>query len=67
MGDKLYKGELADRTYLHAYALTFNYGEDAISTKVLPHQGSEFTELTSLETFDDYAEPHHLLWPKIKK
>lgn len=46
LGDELYGGVQADRGYLHAYALMFDYKECQIRLKSLPSSGAQFEMLT---------------------
>lgn len=39
LGDQLYGGKAADRVYLHAFQLDFNYQGESISVKALPTSG----------------------------
>lgn len=39
LGDKLYSGSQADRVYLHAYQLDFEYENEKISVQALPTSG----------------------------
>ncbi|MDY2947861.1 MAG: TIGR01621 family pseudouridine synthase [Mannheimia varigena] len=39
LGDKLYAGTAADRVYLHAYQLEFEYGNEQICVQVMPTSG----------------------------
>ena len=66
VGDELYGGTVSDRTYLHAYALAFEYLGVAYRFKQLPHSGQFFTDCTAIiqQTF---AEPETLNWPNVMK
>ncbi|WP_105189702.1 TIGR01621 family pseudouridine synthase [Pseudoalteromonas sp. T1lg48] len=61
IGDKLYGGVAADRTYLHAYALQFEYQQQNFQFYMPPGEGElnqHMTELTS-----QFAEqPWQLEW-----
>jgi tRNA pseudouridine32 synthase/23S rRNA pseudouridine746 synthase len=67
LGDAAYKGSTADRTYLHAYALTFNYKGKQVSIKCMPEQGEYFSKLDLTDAFKGYAHPENLAWPTLKK
>lgn len=45
LGDDLYAGAQADRGYLHAYGLKFQYKEQQVEVYQLPEQGHWFTAL----------------------
>ncbi|MGB3727029.1 MAG: TIGR01621 family pseudouridine synthase [Glaciecola sp.] len=61
LGDKRYKGEAADRLYLHSYSLVFNYHERNFDIRCLPQQGKHFVE----HTLDQHPlmPPHKASWP----
>lgn len=67
LGDTFYKGEQADRTYLHAYSLRFTYEGKAISIQCTANSGETFQS----EQFDlavqQYLAPWLLIWPVIKR
>jgi tRNA pseudouridine32 synthase/23S rRNA pseudouridine746 synthase len=67
VGDSLYKGDVADRAYLHAYALLFEYQGEPISITCAPSAGEHFHELATSHAFQTYAQPNNLLWPVLKK
>lgn len=60
LGDKRYKGEEADRLYLHSTYLSFNFESEEYIFKTLPQSGNFFdqTRLNELPEFNDFA------WPK---
>lgn len=60
LGDKRYKGEEADRLYLHSAYLSFNFESEEYIFKTLPQSGNFFdqTHLNELPEFNDFA------WPK---
>lgn len=62
LGDKRYKGSIADRLYLHSYQLHFNYANSEFSLACLPQSGDYFTDkiLNNLKSVKDFA------WPKYK-
>ncbi|WP_299489776.1 TIGR01621 family pseudouridine synthase [uncultured Shewanella sp.] len=66
LGDKLYGGDIADRTYLHAYFLSFNYLGQDYFYKDNPCSGDFFTCSTMQKLMQDLAEPDLLAWPNRK-
>jgi len=63
-GDEAYGGGSSDRTYLHAFAVEFKYGDKLYRYKCLPKTGElfndeDFTKL--IQTMD----PFELSWPRI--
>ncbi|WAJ69099.1 TIGR01621 family pseudouridine synthase [Catenovulum adriaticum] len=64
IGDDIYQGEKADRLYLHAFCLSFNYQDEQIKVTSTPKQGALFTQLdhdllNQLSQFEDFN------WPKL--
>ncbi|MCU4676963.1 TIGR01621 family pseudouridine synthase [Catenovulum sp. 2E275] len=62
IGDDIYQGEKADRLYLHAFALSFNYQQTQISLISIPKQGDYFKQipadlLTQVSQFNDFNWP----------
>jgi tRNA pseudouridine32 synthase / 23S rRNA pseudouridine746 synthase len=66
LGDKLYKGEDADRAYLHAYALRFNYHDQVITLTLPPNVGENFIDNDCQQQLKELGEPWLLKWPKAK-
>ncbi|NCP66627.1 MAG: TIGR01621 family pseudouridine synthase [Paraglaciecola sp.] len=66
LGDKLYKGEDADRAYLHAYALRFQYQDQAITLTLPPSVGENFIDNDCQQQLRDLGAPWLLQWPKVK-
>lgn len=67
LGDELYKGTSADRGYLHAFALRFNYGEQSHSFTVMPKEGNWLlTNNANLnaQLVEILQQPFDLTWPK---
>lgn len=54
LGDSLYAGSPADRTYLHAYRLAFQYQEQAYSFTCLPDNGELFISEPFLQALKSY-------------
>ncbi len=67
LGDKLYGGESADRGYLHAYALQFEYQKQLFLFTAVPSLGERFTEQGVISGLQTWTEPEKLDWPKAKK
>lgn len=66
LGDTIYKGESADRLYLHAYALKFNYLGQDIEITNLPHSGKHFLDISSNEEIRTKIDkPWCHKWPRI--
>ena len=65
LGDCLYGNESADRGYLHAYALKFNYCEQEFAFQLMPTQGEHFLAECTKTTISNIGEPWLLSWPKI--
>lgn len=74
LGDNRYyslsnKGEdtkpMADRGYLHAYALKFELNGRVYQYVLPPKQGLLFTNEEVKNTLDKISEPWHLNWPKV--
>lgn len=61
VGDERYGGEQADRTYLHAYALQFNWSQQVISHTLLPDMGAHWPEHLPPE----WDVPEALAWPSL--
>lgn len=63
LGDTAYTGSPSDRTYLHAYMLSFNYHDEAISVIQPSTQGELFLAPEFSTQLSDYAQPQDLKWP----
>jgi len=63
LGDSRYGGEPADRGYLHAYALRFDYRGQHICLQSQPRHGRLFAEAEVREALSRVAEPWRLPWP----
>lgn len=66
LGDKSYKGEDADRVYLHAFKLTFNYQGESINVSCLPQTGVKFTEPGFKDKIESIGVPEAFTWPALK-
>ncbi|MDN0073936.1 TIGR01621 family pseudouridine synthase [Crenobacter sp. SG2303] len=66
LGDALYGGEAADRTYLHAYALAFELDGEAFNFTCPPSAGAHFNAATLAERLvGEWATPWALQWPSV--
>lgn len=65
LGDNLYAGQVADRAYLHAFALSFNYQQQLVSVQQMPTQGQHFHQASCVNAIDLYDPPSSLAWPQI--
>jgi tRNA pseudouridine32 synthase/23S rRNA pseudouridine746 synthase len=66
LGDELYQAELADRVYLHAYALSFHYQGQLYQYRLLPTQGEFFQNPAVQQQLQQaWAEPWSLQWPTL--
>lgn len=66
VGDELYGGSSADRTYLHAYSLAFEYAGVEYQFKQLPDVGQFFDDECIHCINQSFAEPDKLNWPRVK-
>ncbi|TCI02661.1 TIGR01621 family pseudouridine synthase [Corallincola luteus] len=64
VGDHLYAGTPADRTYLHAYAVEFNWLGECLRYHCLPTEGVEFSPVESLLMAKELSCPWLLPWPQ---
>lgn len=67
LGDPLYGKSLADRGYLHAYALRFTLNNINYQYIQQPNSGMEFKKLlgNNTENLAQVSSPWDLAWPKI--
>lgn len=65
-GDTLYQGEDADRAYLHAYALSFNYDNQAIKITAPIETGTHFLSDNVQQVIKTFGVPFTFDWPKVK-
>ncbi|MDC7706048.1 TIGR01621 family pseudouridine synthase [Vogesella indigofera] len=63
LGDALYGGSAADRTYLHAYALALALDGEALRFVCPPAQGDEFA-VPALADYLQQQPPWTLPWPQ---
>lgn len=64
-GDSLYKGTTSDRTYLHAFAIRFNYRGENIELSCPPKMGEYFVNSRCSELLIEHASPWLLAWPTL--
>lgn len=64
LGDDRYGDTPADRGYLHAYALRFNWSDGPQCFINIPEQGEEFLAPAMRELIASLAEPWSLRWPE---
>lgn len=68
LGDELYQGTSAERLYLHAYALYFNWSGTDIKLVLPPSDGTEFLSQSLLQHLNQHwPEPVLLDWPSYQK
>ena len=67
LGDTLYGGATADRGYLHAYSLDFQYLDQAYRYTVAPPSGELFDSAAVKEQLMTWSQPADLAWPSLKK
>lgn len=66
-GDVLYQGDPADRVYLHAYALCFDWQGENMQFCCPPTAGQWFShERVRHQLEDNWAQPWQLCWPQLK-
>ncbi|MBU3070053.1 TIGR01621 family pseudouridine synthase [Aestuariicella sp. G3-2] len=65
LGDKRYGGEDSDRTYLHAWQLSFPWNGETKRFKALPEQGEYFLNPAFFTSIEPWGKPELLEWPKI--
>ena len=66
-GDQLYQADVADRVYLHAYALRFQLHGQRYQFVLLPEQGVLFQQLTQSGLLAAWAAPWQLSWPQYQQ
>lgn len=67
LGDNMYGGEPADRTYLHAYQLSFFLDGKHFTYTALPDAGEHFDLLFRDRVKAMYATPDTIAWPQLPK
>lgn len=67
MGDALYAGHMpSDRTYLHAFSLSFHLDNNLHRFLALPREGVDFTGAAFDALIGEWCEPWSLPWPSLK-
>ncbi len=66
LGDTLYGRADADRGYLHAYALQFEYQNQAFLFTAAPSSGEWFAESGVIRGLQIWHQPEKLDWPRAK-
>jgi len=61
LGDQRYGGEQADRTYLHAFCLQFNWQQQTMRQQLLPTEGEHWPAQLPAE----WLEAEQLVWPTL--
>ncbi|WP_215399154.1 TIGR01621 family pseudouridine synthase [Rheinheimera oceanensis] len=62
-GDALYQGAVADRVYLHAYALRFCLHNTEYQYVQAPTEGALYQQLGQSGALSNWAQPWQLNWP----
>ncbi|WP_284700420.1 pseudouridine synthase [Opacimonas viscosa] len=65
LGDTVYKGTSADRLYLHAFALEFDYDGTNIHVSASPNSGTDFHALATATEFLHSDNVSSLAWPAV--
>jgi len=65
LGDKMYSSSSADRTYLHAYSLTFKVNNKPYKYTCMPDCGEHFDLQCCARIQAMYEQPEILNWPNI--
>lgn len=67
LGDELYAAQHpSDRTYLHAYSLSFFLNDQHYRFSEMPREGLHFVAPMFADNIADWEEPWSLNWPTIK-
>ncbi|KAF0814790.1 putative RNA pseudouridine synthase [Andreprevotia sp. IGB-42] len=66
LGDTRYGGEAADRGYLHAYALAFDWQGQRHAFSLAPATGGHFTEAAFCQRLAQMPQPWLYPWPSNK-
>ena len=62
LGDVMYSGTASERTYLHAYALSFVWRGEQIQLTLPPNSGDEYLALVKHQDFQAWQSPWELDW-----
>lgn len=63
LGDSLYGGTQSDRTYLHAWRLSFMHNGERITTQCPPAEGEHFATQAFALWLDSQGDPAKMNWP----
>ncbi|QJR79923.1 TIGR01621 family pseudouridine synthase [Alteromonas pelagimontana] len=66
VGDELYGGTPADRTYLHAWGLQFIYQAEEFQLFASPQYGQSFTHSAFAKWLSELDSPAKLPWPRYQ-
>ncbi|MCD1599289.1 pseudouridine synthase [Rheinheimera aquimaris] len=66
-GDVLYQAEMADRVYLHAYALQFTVSGQQYRYVAAPQYGDKFQQLIQHDGLSEWLLPWQLNWPQYRQ
>lgn len=66
VGDSLYGGNVADRTYLHAWGMVFPYQHKLIECFNPPREGEYFQQKKFFDWLATYTRPQDMAWPTLK-
>lgn len=66
LGDVHYSAISNDRVYLHAWRLSFQWGDGRVSVVTPPTSGHWFLAPAFKNACEEWGEPESLPWPKIK-
>lgn len=66
LGDNFYKGERADRMYLHAFSIQFIYAGEEIKVLCEPSSGEYFISVLCQTKLKRLGQPQTLDWPDLK-
>ena len=65
LGDNQYQGAVADRVYLHAYALRFCIANTEYNYVQLPAEGALYQQLIQAGILTSWENPWDLVWPQF--
>ncbi|GAD00582.1 TIGR01621 family pseudouridine synthase [Agarivorans albus] len=67
LGDTRYGGEAAERGYLHAFGLQFNWGEQSLHYAALDNLDGDFERFEIAEKIGSLAKPWEVAFPQLKR
>ncbi|MCF2858618.1 TIGR01621 family pseudouridine synthase [Pseudoalteromonas sp. SMS1] len=62
LGDESYGGSSADRVYLHAFYLAFDWYGEYVSFSAAPREGEHFMQLLAHDIYNSWQKPEQLEW-----